>query len=227
MFWRERRLAYLRGPESTGGGVIAVHVEHRNARQGVECGSGRDGSGLSCSHLPHPFRPGTLMFFCSPIQSCSWEKIPRPGNTQLVRNSGVVQQVSTHQTCSVLEIYWEKDSKDFLWICKYLKNLVLISKNPVINNITNKKRSKFSDVDSSVKLPEWSTLSIFYGHSILYMPLFKSLSCFMQLIVYRSLFWGQGLPFTHFWYISLGSYSYFSFFSCAHFITGMRACVCA
>lgn len=32
----------------------------------------------------------------------------------LVRNSGVVQQVSTHQTCSVLEIYWGKDSKDFL-----------------------------------------------------------------------------------------------------------------
>ena len=152
------------------------------------------------------------MFFCSPIQGCSWGKIPRPGNTQLVRNSGVVQQVSTHQTCSVLEIYWGKDSKDFLWICKYLKNLVLISKNPAINNVTNKKRSKFSDVDSSVKLPEWSTLSTLYGHSILYMPLFKSLSYFMQLIVYRSLFWGQWLPFTHFWYISLGSYSYFSFF---------------
>ena len=190
--------------------------------------SHRDPAIVPPSSAPYPTKViAVSMFFCSPIQSCSWEKIPRPGNTQLVRNSGVVQQVSTHQTCSVLEIYWEKDSKDFLWICKYLKNLVLISKNPVINNITNKKRSKFSDVDSSVKLPEWSTLSIFYGHSILYMPLFKSLSCFMQLIVYRSLFWGQGLPFTHFWYISLGSYSYFSFFSCAHFITGMRACVCA
>ena len=162
-YWRERRLAYFRGPESTGGGVIALRVGHRNARQGDECGSGRDGSGLSCSHLSHPFRPVTLMFFSSPIQICSWEKIPRPGNSQLVCNSGVVQQVSTHQTCSVLGIYWGKDSEDFSWIYKYFQNLVLISKNPAIHNVTNKKCFKFSDVDSSVKLP------LSGQHSLLFM----------------------------------------------------------
>lgn len=69
-------IAYFRGPESTSGGVVAVRVGHRNARQGDECGSGRDGSGLSCSHLSHPFRPGTLMFFSSPSKVALGKKFP-------------------------------------------------------------------------------------------------------------------------------------------------------
>ena len=165
-----------------------------------------------------------VLFF--PIQSCSWEKIPRPGNTQLVCNSGVVQQVSTHQTCSVLGIYWGKDYKDFLWICKYLKNLVLISKNPAINNVTNKKRSKFSDVDSSMKLPLsgqhcllfmaiafciclFLSPYMFYAINCLQVSLLRAGTALYSLLVY----------FT--WVIFL-----FFFFSCAHFIRRAYLCVC-